>query len=224
MNWVCDNWNTTDEGIWEVRGGAKHFTYSKVMCWVALDRGIRLARKRSFPCDLARWISVRDELYNSIQTNGWSEQHQAYVQSYESGDGELDASVLIMSMVFFCSPMDPRLVKTVDAIKRSVKDGGLVMNSLVYRYVSDDGIQGGEGTFSICTFWLAEVLATIGKHDPSYLEEGRWLFEQMLGYSNHVGLYSEEIGSTGESLGNFPQAFTHLALISAALHLNASLG
>ena len=220
VNWVCDNWQQKDEGIWEVRGGQRHFVYSKLMCWVAIDRGLRLASKRSFPADRDRWLKVRDEIYEEIMEWGWSAERKSFVQSYD--DDTLDASNLIMPLVFFLSANDPRMLGTLDATNRSPKDGGLVSNSLVYRYdveKSPDGLEGEEGTFNLCSFWLVEALTRAGRVD-----EARLIFEQMLGYSNHLGLYSEEIGPGGEALGNFPQAFTHLTLISAAFSLNRVLG
>jgi GH15 family glucan-1,4-alpha-glucosidase len=224
INWVCDNWQREDEGIWEVRGGRKHFVYSKLMCWVAIDRGLRLADKRSFPADRERWLSVRDQIYEEILDKGWSEERQSFVQFY--GSDALDASSLIMPLVLFLSPSDPRLLKTLDAINRSPEAGGLVSNSLVYRYkVADtaDGLIGEEGTFNLCTFWLVEALTRAGRVDPTRLDEARLMFEEMLSYATHLGLYAEEIGASGEAMGNFPQAFTHLALISAAWNLNEIL-
>lgn len=224
INWVCDHWNRTDEGVWEVRGGQQHFVYSKVMCWVALDRGIRLADKRSFPADRARWLTVRDAIYEEIMEKGWNRQREAFVQFY--GSDRLDASTLIMPLVFFLSPTDPRMLSTLNAILESPDKGGLASDSLVYRYNPNhisDGLQGGEGTFNICSFWLVEAMTRAGRGDPRWLDRARLIFEQMLGYANHVGLYAEETGPTGEALGNFPQAFTHLALISAAFNLDREL-
>ncbi|MCH7760337.1 glycoside hydrolase family 15 protein [candidate division TA06 bacterium] len=215
LNWVCDNWEQPDEGIWEVRGGKKHFVYSKMLCWVALDRGLRLADKRSFPADRDRWIKTRDTIYEEIMTKGWSESRQSFVQYY--GSDTLDASCLLMPLVFFISPTDPRMLKTLDAIQKE-----LVSDSLVFRYSLKewkDGLKGNEGTFNICTFWLVEALTRAGR-----LEDARLIFEKMLGYANHLGLYAEETGPNGEALGNFPQAFTHLALISAAFNLDRTLG
>ncbi|HEX2225860.1 MAG TPA: glycoside hydrolase family 15 protein [Candidatus Binatia bacterium] len=226
INWVCGNWHRKDEGIWETRLGRQHFVYSKLMCWVALDRGLRLADRRSFPADRERWLKVRDEIYEDIITNGWSAKRNAFVQHY--GSEHLDAANLIMPLVFFLSPSDPRMLKTLDAIHRSPKDGGLVSNSLVYRYnveLSPDGLKGEEGTFNMCTFWLVEALtrAGAGETDAERLRQARLIFEEMAGYANHLGLYSEETGPGGEALGNFPQAFTHLSLISAAFNLDRAL-
>jgi pentatricopeptide repeat protein len=220
IDWVCDNWQREDEGIWEVRGGRRHFVYSKLMCWVAVDRGLRLADKRSFPADRDRWLKVRDEIYEEVMERGWNPELKTFVQAYDSDI--LDASNLIMPLVFFVAPKGPRMLGTLDAINRSPKDGGLVSNGLVHRYdveKSPDSLEGDEGTFSLCTFWLVEALTRAGR-----LDEARLIFEQMLSYANHVGLYAEEIGPSGEALGNFPQAFTHLTLISAALNLDRALG
>ncbi len=224
VNWVCDNWQRTDEGIWEVRGGQQHFVYSKVMCWVAVDRALRLADKRSFPADRERWQRVRDQIYEEIMEKGWSSNRQAFVQAY--GSEHLDASNLIMPLVFLLSPTDPRMLSTLDVINRSPDQGGLVSNSLVHRYdvnKSSDGLDGEEGTFNICSFWLVEAMTRAGRYDRPRLDQARLMFEKMLSYSNHLGLYAEETGPNGEALGNFPQAFTHLALISAAFNLDRTL-
>jgi GH15 family glucan-1,4-alpha-glucosidase len=224
INWLVDNWRTKDEGVWEVRGGPRHFVYSKVMCWVALDRAIRLADKRSFPADRAKWLKARDAIYGDIMTRGFNEERNAFVQHYDSR--ALDAANLIMPLVFFVSPTDPRMLQTLDAITQPPSKGGLVSNSLVYRYnvdESSDGVPGGEGTFNICTFWLVEAMTRAGRRDRRRLDDARLIFEQMLGYANHLGLYAEETGFCGEALGNFPQAFTHLSLISAAFNLNRTL-
>jgi GH15 family glucan-1,4-alpha-glucosidase len=225
INYVCDNWHRKDEGIWEVRGGQQHFVYSKLMCWVALDRGLRLADKRSFPAERSRWLKVRDQIYEEIMAKGWSFEKNAFVRSY--GSSSLDASNLMMPLVFFLSPTDPRMLQTLDATLQPPERGGLLSNSLVYRYnveEASDGLRGEEGTFNICTFWLVEALTRAGRVDPARLDQARLIFEQMLGYANHLGLYAEETGPRGEALGNFPQAFTHLALISAAFNLDRSLG
>jgi GH15 family glucan-1,4-alpha-glucosidase len=224
LNWVCENWRRDDEGIWETRGGRRHFVYSKLMCWVALDRGLRLADKRSFPADRARWLTERDAIYLDIMNRGWSEQRQAFVQHYDSD--RLDASNLIMPLVFFVSPVDPKMLKTIEAIVRSPREGGLQSDGLVHRYdphLTEDGLTGREGTFNMCSFWLVEALTRAGRADPRRLDEARLLFERMLGYANHLGLYAEQTGDAGEALGNYPQALTHLALISAAYNLDRAL-
>jgi len=225
IQWISEHWDRPDDGIWEVRGGQQHFVYSKVMAWVALDRSIRLANKRSFPADLNEWTKVRDKIFLEVVDKGWNMEMQAFDQYY--GSNTLDASNLMMPLVFFMSPYDPMMSKTIDAILRPPHKGGLVSNSLVYRYnvnEVNDGLTGDEGTFNICTFWLVEALTRSGKENPMRLEKARLIFEQMLGYANHVGMYSEQIGLTGEALGNTPQAFTHLALISSAYNLDRALG
>jgi GH15 family glucan-1,4-alpha-glucosidase len=223
-NWVCKHWMDKDEGIWEVRGGARHFVYSKMMCWVAVDRAIRLATKRSFPADWRRWMRVRDRIYETIMQRGWSEKKHACVQSFDRD--ALDASLLLMPLVFFVAPHDPRMIQTIDAINRSPRNGGLVSDGLVFRYnveVAPDGVAGTEGTFNMCTFWLVEALTRASKDDPQRLRDARIIFEQMLGYANHLGLYAEQIGPRGQAIGNFPQALTHLSLISAAFNLDRYL-
>jgi GH15 family glucan-1,4-alpha-glucosidase len=225
VDWLCDNWKREDEGIWEVRSGRRHFVYSKLMSWVAVDRSLRLADKRSFPADRARWLKVRDEIYEEVMAKGWDPQRKAFVQSYDSNT--LDASSLLMPLVFFLAPNDPRMKSTVDAIRRPVAAGGLSADGLIYRYDpagAPDGLSGQEGTFNMCSFWLVEALTRAGRTDPERLEDARLLFEQMLGYANHLGLYAEQTGASGQALGNFPQAFTHLALISAAFNLDRALG
>jgi GH15 family glucan-1,4-alpha-glucosidase len=225
VEWVCTNWRLPDEGIWETRGGKQHFVYSKLMCWVCMDRALRLADKRSLPADWGKWTRTRDDIYLDIMKNGWSKKRNAFVQHY--GSESLDASNLIMPLVFFVGPNDPRMLGTLDAICRDPSGGGLLSNSLVYRYNVEefkDGLTGNEGTFNMCTFWLVEALTHAGKVDRGRLDQARLIFEKMLGYTNHVGLFGEETGVHGEALGNFPQAFTHLALISSAYHLDAALG
>ena len=230
VNWVCDHWQQKDEGIWETRGGPQQFVYSKMMCWVAVDRGLRLAMKRSLPCDRLRWIKVRDEIYLDVMKHGWNEQMKTFVQHY--GCETLDASALMMPLVFFMGPDDPRMLSTIDAICRDPKAGGLLSDSLVYRYnvggdvpekSFNDGLAGHEGTFNMCTFWLVEALTRAGRTQPGRLAQARLIFEKMLGYTNHLGLYAEETGLAGQALGNFPQAFTHLGLISSAYNLDKAL-
>jgi GH15 family glucan-1,4-alpha-glucosidase len=224
-DWVCDNWQRRDEGIWEVRGPQQHFVYSKLMCWVALDRAVRLSDKRSLPADRVRWTAVRDQIYEEIFDKGWNAGRDAFVQYY--GSDSLDASNLIMPLVFFISPNDPRMLSSVDAMLQPFHQGGLTENNLVHRYnvyETDDGLEGEEGSFNMCTFWLVEALARAGRRDPERLKRARLMFEEMLGYANHLGLYAEQTGPQGEALGNFPQAFTHLSLISAAFNLDRALG
>jgi GH15 family glucan-1,4-alpha-glucosidase len=195
------------------------------MCWVAVDRGLRLADKRSFPADRERWLKVRDDIYEEIMEKGWNTSREAFVQFF--GSDTLDAANLMMPLVFFLSPTDPRMIKTLESVLMSPEKGGLLANNLVYRYnirETRDGIFGEEGTFNICTFWLVEALTRAGHFNEELLDEARLIFERMLGFANHVGLYAEETGNSGEALGNFPQAFTHLALISAAFNLDRALG
>jgi len=216
LEYVCANWDQPDEGIWEVRGGQRQFVYSKVMCWVALDRGIRLADKRGFPADRAKWMDVRDRIYRDVMRRGWHQESQSFVQEY--GGDALDASALVMPLVFFVSPTDPRMQSTIERIQSR-----LAADALVFRYLpgkaASDGLPGHEGTFTLCSFWLVEALTRAGR-----LEEARLNFENMLSYANHLGLYAEELSATGEQLGNFPQAFAHTGLISAAYNLDRALG
>jgi len=215
VEWVCANWDQADEGIWETRGGQRHFTYSRLQCWVAVERAIRIANHRGLPLDRLRWEQARDDIYRQIVASGWSPSRRAFVQHYDTD--VLDASLLLMPLVKFFAPTDPRWLSTLDAIGEE-----LVSDSLVHRYnpeASPDGLRGSEGTFSMCTFWYVEALTRARR-----LEQARLVFEKMLTYANHLGLYAEEIGPTGEQLGNFPQAFTHLALISAAVNLDRQLG
>jgi len=215
INWVCDNWNQPDDGIWEVRGGAQHFLYSRLMSWVAVDRAVRLANKRSLPAPFEHWTNTRTELYNSIWRDFWDDDLQAFVQ--HTGSKSMDASMLLMPLVKFISPDDPRWLSTLRQIENQ-----LVEDSLVFRYRAEeaapDGLSGIEGAFSMCSFWYAECLSRSGD-----VEQARLVFEKMLGYANHLGLYAEEVGPSGEHLGNFPQAFTHLALISTAFELDRRL-
>jgi GH15 family glucan-1,4-alpha-glucosidase len=215
IDWVAANWRKKDEGIWEIRGERQEFLYSRVMCWVAIDRGIRLALKRSFPAPLDRWLRVRDEIYMNIFKDFWDPKRKAFVQ--HKGAKSLDAANLLMPLVKFVGPTDPRWLSTLRAIEEE-----LVADSLVYRYrtkeAAPDGLRGNEGTFCMCSFWYVECLSRAGD-----LEKARFFFEKMLGYANHLGLYGEELGPSGEALGNFPQAFTHLGLISAAVNLNRAL-
>ncbi|WP_326716041.1 glycoside hydrolase family 15 protein [Streptomyces sp. NBC_01474] len=214
IDWLCDHWDRPDEGIWETRGGQKEFTYSRLMTWVAFDRAIRLATVHARPADLARWREARDTVFRQITERGWSDKRRAFVQHYDTD--VLDASLLLMPRVGFLSPTDPDWLSTLDAMTNE-----LVSDSLVYRYdpaASPDGLQGSEGTFSLCSFLYVEALARSGR-----VHQARYAFDKMLTYANHVGLFAEEIGPSGEQLGNFPQAFTHLALVAAALALDEEL-
>ncbi|MFP1624266.1 glycoside hydrolase family 15 protein [Streptomyces sp. 5K101] len=214
LDWLAHTWNRPDEGIWETRGGRKDFTFSRVMCWVAFDRGVRLAAQLARPADVAGWTAARDAIFAQVMDRGYSPRRRAFVQHY--GAEVLDAALLLMPSVGFVSPKDRRWLSTLDAMDRE-----LVSDSLVHRYdpvASPDGLRGGEGTFSMCSFLYVEALARAGR-----LGVARYAFDKMLTYANHVGLFAEEIGPTGEQLGNFPQAFTHLALITAALALDEEL-
>ena len=183
-------------------------------CWVALDRGIRLATQYARPADLTRWTAERDAILDQAMERGWNPERKAFVQHY--GSDVLDASLLLMPLVGFISPKSPQWLATLDAMDRE-----LVTDSLVHRYnpqASPDGLRGSEGTFSLCSFLYVHALARAGR-----LEQARYAMDKMLTYANHVGLFAEEIGPTGEQLGNFPQAFTHLALITAATALDEEL-
>ncbi len=214
MDWLCDHWDEPEEGIWETRGGRQNFTYGRLMSWVAFDRVIRLSTEHGLPADLPRLAATRDAIYRQIMEKGWNAKREAFVQHYATD--VLDASLLMMPLVGFIAPQDPRWLSTLRAM-----DSELVSDSLVYRYdptASPDGLRGVEGTFSIATYWYVDALARSGR-----LEDARFVFEKMTTYGNHLGLYSEQIGVTGEQQGNFPQAFTHLALINAALNLDYQL-
>ncbi|MDZ4853780.1 MAG: glycoside hydrolase family 15 protein [Nitrospirota bacterium] len=216
LEYVCAHWDQPDEGVWEVRGGPRQFVYSKVMCWVALDRGIRLADKRGFPADRAKWTDVRDRIYLTVMSRGWNRELASFVQEYDGV--ALDASALVFPLVFFLSPTDPRMNTTLERLQSD-----LVSDALVFRYLPDhaapDGLSGQEGTFTLCSFWMVEALTRAGR-----LEEARLMFEKILSYANHLGLYAEELSVTGEHLGNFPQALAHIGLISAAYNLDRALG
>jgi GH15 family glucan-1,4-alpha-glucosidase len=214
LNWLVDHWDQPEEGIWETRGGRKDFTYGRLMSWVALDRGVRLSTTHARPAPVIEWTKQRDAIYEQIMLKGWNEQRKAFVQAY--GSPVLDSALLRMSTVGFITPTDPMWTSTLEAM-----DAELVTDSLVYRYnpdASPDGLRGSEGTFSLCSFTYVDALARSGR-----LDEAELIFEKMGTYGNHLGLYSEEIALTGEQIGNFPQAFTHLALIDAAIALDRQL-
>jgi GH15 family glucan-1,4-alpha-glucosidase len=215
VDYVVEHWQLPDEGIWEVRGGKQEFLYSRLMCWVAVDRAIRLADRRSFPYPFERWRATRDAIYHDVMTHFWDPKRETFVQ--HKGTDTVDASNLLMPMVKFIAPTDPRFVSTLRAMTEDLVD-----DSLVYRYkigeAASDGLSGEEGTFNMCSFWFAEAVTRSGD-----VQRGRFFFEKMLGYANHLGLYAEELGPRGEHLGNFPQAFTHLGLISAAYAIDRKL-
>ena len=224
-DWVCEHWEEPDNGIWETREGRSQYVYSKVMSWVTLDRAMRLADKRSFPANYDRWRTTRDTIYEDIIAHGWNEELSAFTQTYDSD--QLDAAVLIMPLVFFLTTNDSRMRQTIATIGKPLREGGLSADGMVYRNRSGNLRPDGspnEGAFSMCTFWLVEALTRGADADPSLLNEARLRFEQMLGYANHLGLFAEELGMRGEAMGNYPQAFTHMALISAAYNLDRRLG
>lgn len=215
LQWLEKNWNKPDAGIWEVRGGPQNFIHSRVMCWVAFDRALRMARQRGLPAPMVSWMETSAQIYEQIMEKGWDEKKKSFIQYY--GSEAVDASALLMVLTKFAGATDFRLVHTINRIQKE-----LASDSLVHRYnpgeAASDGLGTLEGTFSPCSFWMAESLARAGRVD-----EGRLMLEMMLTYCNHVGLYGEEIGRTGEALGNFPQAFTHLSLITACYNIDQAL-
>lgn len=209
---VIKNWQQPDRSIWEVRGPKREFIFSKIMCWVALDRAIKIADMFSFPYDFGKWHNMRDKIYKYVYENYWNDKKKAFVQ-YKGSDN-IDASAMLMPILKMISPMSERWQQTMQSIEKELKS-----DVLIYRYREQeseiDGLKGKEGTFCMCSFWYIQCLALAGK-----IEEASEHFEKMLGYANHLGLYAEELSMKGEALGNFPQAFTHLALINAALELD----
>ncbi|KAI9829275.1 MAG: hypothetical protein M1826_005739 [Phylliscum demangeonii] len=222
-DYVCGIWKERDMSIWEVRSRKQNYVYSKIMLWVAVDRALRLAEKRCLPCPhRLQWMAVRDEIYEGVMTDGYNQEMGCFIQSYESRE-VLDSAVLIAPLVFFIAPNDPRFLSTLDQILKPPEKGGLTSTGLVYRYnhlKAEDGVGGREGSFSMCTFWLVEALTRAGQYDKRYLLKATDIFENMLSFSNHLSMFSEEIARSGEQLGNTPQAFSHLALISAAFNLD----
>jgi len=213
VDWLTENWDREDASMWEVRGDHRAYTTSRLFCWVALERTIRVARQRGLPGDLAVWSKTRDEIYQRIMSRSWNDDLQSFTQT--EGGTELDAGVLLMPMVKFLSPADPKFLSTLEAVEK-----GLVTDTLVFRYSPEtDGLDGAEGTFSLCSFWYVEALTRAGRLDDAQLA-----LEKMFTYANHVGLYAEQVSATGDQVGNFPQAFTHFALISAAINLDRALG
>ncbi len=207
LNWLCKNWEQPDEGVWEIRQKRQKYVHSRMMVWVALDRGLRVARQRGLPADTLLWEETRNKVYEEVIAKGWNTKRNAFVQSY--GSNELDAANLLMPLVKFVGPNDPRMLSTLDQTLNE-----LTYDSLVYRYKPN-----GEGSFSACSFWLVECLTRANR-----LEEARLKLEKMFSYANHLGLYAEEVGLSGELLGNYPQALTHLGLISATTNLAKQLG
>jgi GH15 family glucan-1,4-alpha-glucosidase len=215
LNWVSKNWDQPDQGIWEVRGPRQDFTYSKLQCWVALDRGLRLASKRSLPAQRAFWEAERDRIYRAIMTRAWNQGSGAFTQHF--GSDALDASVMLMPLMRFISPTDPRMVSTLDQVRRQLADDTLVRRYQIGKAASD-GLPGGESYFTVCGFWMVEAMARAG-----LAEEAQLLFEKLVSFANHLGLFSEQVDSKGQLLGNFPQALTHLGLISAAYSVDRVL-
>ena len=211
IDYVMAHWREADAGIWEMRGTPRHFLHSRLMCWVALDRAIRLAHKRSLPAPLVAWAECRDAIVDDIWTNFRHPDHGYFVQ--ERGGRALDAALLMMPLVRFVSSTDPVWLTTLDAIGEHLRDDGLV-----YRYRNADGLEGGEGAFTTCTFWYAECLARAGRTD-----EAQMMLAKGMAYANGLGLFSEEVDRRGRPLGNFPQALTHLAFVSAAYFIDRTL-
>jgi GH15 family glucan-1,4-alpha-glucosidase len=212
INWLERNWNQPDEGIWEVRGPRRHFTHSKVMCWVAFDRMVKLVEEFGQHGPVDRWRATRDRIHAEICEKGWNAERGSFTQSY--GSDALDASLLLIPQVGFLPAKDPRVVSTVEAIQRE-----LVQDGFVLRYRTEetgvDGLPPGEGAFLPCSFWLADALALLDRHD-----EAKELFERLLSLRNDVGLLSEEYDPRARRLvGNFPQAFSHIALVDTASNL-----
>jgi GH15 family glucan-1,4-alpha-glucosidase len=215
LGWLSENWHQPDAGMWEVRDTRENFISSKVLSWVALDRGIRLARQRGLPADEEVWIDQRDAIYEEVMSKGWNTKKESFIRYY--GSNALDASLLLMPVVEFVGPTDPRWLETLDRVQKE-----LTYDVLVERYEAEsasDAPADDRGAFGVCTFWLVECLTRAGR-----LDEARLTLEKMFSYANHLGLYAEKIGYSGEALGNFPHAFTHLALITAVVRLDRALG
>ena len=215
LEWLENNWQEPDEGIWEVRGGPQQFLHSRMMSWVAFDRAIRVTRDRGWPAPTDKWVNIRSQIYEQIMSQGWNADKKSFVQYF--GSDAVDASSLLMMITNFTGSKEPRMLSTIDRIQKELASGALVLRYNP-KMAANDGLGSQEGTFGACSFWLVENLARAGR-----LDEARLLLEKLLSYSNHLGLYAEEISPTGEALGNFPQAFTHLALITACYHLDKAL-
>jgi GH15 family glucan-1,4-alpha-glucosidase len=209
-DYVVKIWPEPDEGLWEVRGGRRHFVHSKVMCWVALDRALKLADAYGFDCEYERWEKARETIRQEILEKGWSDKKQAFVQSF--GAEALDATALLMPVLGFIDGKDPRMVSTIKAIEKELGAG----DGLLYRYRSQDGISGTEGAFLLCSFWLVDALVFAGER-----QRAQQIFEKLLAWRNHVGLLPEEIDpETKAFLGNFPQAYAHIGLVNSAFYLS----
>ncbi|MDP4007367.1 MAG: glycoside hydrolase family 15 protein [bacterium] len=208
-NYVTKIWQEPDEGLWEVRGGAEHFVYSKVMCWVALDRALKIAEQYSFEGELEVWRTEKEAIFAAVMERGWSEEKQSFVQTFDSKD--LDASLLLMPVVGFIEGKNPRMISTLQAIERELS----VQNGLLMRYTAKDGLPGREGAFLPASFWLVDALVFAGE-----VKRARIHLANLVKLANHVGLYAEEINpKTKEFLGNFPQAYSHIGLITSAFYL-----
>ncbi|SEQ92860.1 glycoside hydrolase family 15 protein [Microlunatus flavus] len=215
VDWLLEHWDAPDAGMWESRDEPRQHTTSRIMEWVAIERAVRVARQRGLPGDITEWSRVRDEIYANVMDECWDDEQQTFVQA--TGSKAVDAGLLLMPQVKFVAPRDPRFLSTLKVVEER-----LVTDTLVFRYdveSAPDGVSGGEGTFSLCSFWYVEALTRVGR-----IAEARLALEKMMTYANHLGLFAEQIGLNGEQLGNFPQAFTHLALISAAHNLDRELG
>jgi len=222
LNWLGEHWQEPDEGIWEVRGGPRSFVHSRLMSWVAFDRALRIAQNWGWPAPRARWEEIRCAIYEQIMNKGWNHEKRSFVQYY--GGTSVDASLLLMLLTKFVGPREPRMLATIQRIKQEISLGPSILRYNP-RTAADDGLEGSiEGAFSACGFWFVESLARMGSlAGPHVLMEARIRLEKLLSLGNHVGLFAEEISTTGQALGNFPQAFTHLALISACLALNEAI-
>jgi GH15 family glucan-1,4-alpha-glucosidase len=217
LDWLSRNWHQEDEGIWEVRGGKRHFVSSKLMSWVALERAVRISHERGLPSGEGLWMVERDSIYEEIMEKGWNPEKESFVQVY--GGEALDASLLLMPLVEFVGPTDPRWLSTLARIEKELTNDTLVSRYNVEK-AAPDAFQGTfEGAFNICSFWFVECLTRAGR-----LDDARLALEKMFSYANHLGLYAEEVGPSGEALGNFPQALTHLALVTATINLDRALG
>jgi len=215
LGWLSKNWHQPDAGMWEVRDSRENFVSSKVFSWVALDRGIRLAHQRGLPADEEVWIEQRDAIYKEVMSKGWNTKKGSFVRHY--GSEALDASLLLMPVVEFVGPTDPRWLATLDRVQKE-----LTYDVLVERYKRESASEGpadNQGAFGVCSFWLVECLTRAG-----HLQQARLVLEKMFSYANHLELYAEKIGYSGEALGNFPRALTHLSLITAVVRLDRALG
>jgi GH15 family glucan-1,4-alpha-glucosidase len=218
LDWLESGWRETDSGLWEVRGEPRHFVHSKMMCWVAFDRGVRAVERFGIDGPAARWAGLRDAVHAEVCQRGWDAQRGTFTQSY--GSAELDASLLMMPMVGFLPPSDPRVVGTIEAVQRELSVDGFIERYPTRPDVSVDGLPGREGAFLLCTFWLADALTLIGRRD-----EATTLFERLLALRNDVGLLAEEYDPLSRRmLGNFPQAFSHIGLVNTALNLSQAHG